>query len=57
MFMSCNETFINLIREYASLIGINFDLVYRIQIVVYNRSIKWAAKVVPIDINEQLHFF
>ena len=54
--MSYNENVANLIKDYSLQIDFDFNLIQRIQVIIYDRVIGWYGKAIPIIYNDSLCF-
>lgn len=54
--MNKNENALNIIKGFSQKIGLDFDLIKRIQIVIYDKSYAYMGKINPITINREMFF-
>lgn len=54
--MNKNENALNIIKGFSQKIGLDFDLIKRIQIVIYDKSYAYMGKINPITINGEMFF-
>lgn len=50
------QNVINYIKVYAKQIDLDFNLIYRIQLVIHDKGCVYEGKINPITINDTLHF-